>query len=529
MQITFRPTYVALALCFAAASVAMAGQTPPPQAPPPAQEPPVAQGGLVAAKSPVSIEPSVELFATMCALDAAGFDPDGGGTPARVRLRAQMEGLHGPAVDALRKFYQGHILSDPGATLSRYVAYALEMGPPPAFEIQVHEEDISPDALALEGFGEVLSNFYIEAHIDDIWQQVEPQYVRAADNVAGPIANVVYVTSGYLREVMNPSSPQKFNLYIEPLVGSHSNFLNLGDQYAFVLDPARELPVVEIRHAFLHFFLDPLAYRFHNAIAADAPLLNFAERAPRLPPEYQNDFASYYTECLVRAVELRLDRPSDLEARLAAEDADGYVLVRPLVAQLMKFEKTQPPIHLFYPDIAHGIDVAAESKRLAGVQFAARTADSDVPQAHVGYADAADLNEGETDIAANNGAAAVAAFQRVLDRHPADARATFGLAFASLLVHQADRAQQLFEQIVAAGAVPGSGTDHPDARMISWSHVYLGRLYDVQGDRDHAVAEYRAALAVDGAPDQAKAAAQHGVDQSFQTPKRADDPGNAHR
>jgi len=186
-------------------------------------------------------------------------------------------------------------------------------------------------------------------------------------------------------------------------------------------------------------------------------------------------------------------------------------------------------MHLYYPDIAHGIDVAAESKRLAGVTFAARAADADVPQAHVGYADAADLNEGETDIAGNDGAAAVAAFERVLDRHPADARATFGLAVASLLDRQGDRAQELFEKIVAAGAVPGAGPDHPDARMLSWSHVYLGRLYDVQGDRDHAVAEYRAALAVDGAPDQAKVAAQHGVDQSFQTPKRADDPGNAHR
>jgi hypothetical protein len=57
--------------------------------------------------------------------------------------------------------------------------------------------------------------------------------------------------------------------------------------------------------------------------------------------------------------------------------------------------------------------------------------------------------------------------------------------------------------------------------------VYLGRLYDVQGDRDHAVAEYRAALSIDGAPDGAKAAAQKGVDQSFATPNHANGPGNS--
>lgn len=492
-----------------------------------------------ARKGPINIEPSLQLFATMCALDAAGFDPEGGGPPGRVQLRARMEALHGPAVDALRKFYQGHELEDPGATLARYISYALAMGPPPQFDIQVHREDISPDALALEGFGELLANFYAEAHIEDIWHQVEPQYTSAVSYVTAPVSNILYVTSGYLREVVNPASPQTFTVYVEPLVGTHSNFLNLGDQYAFVLDPGGTLPLDEIRHAFLHFFLDPLAYRFHNTIVADAPLLGIAARAPRLPSEYDDDLTSFFTECLVRAVELRMDRPADLEARLASEDQDGYVLVRPLVAQLMNFEKAAPPMKLYYPDLVHGIDVAAESRRLAGVNFAARTAEVARPHIAAGYADNADLTEGESEIALNNASAAAAAFERVLSRRPGESRALFGLAVASLMQNRADRAQELFEQIVSAGAAagsaPGTGAaaasdttmDRPDAHTLSWSHVYLGRLYDVQGNRDQAVAEYRAALSVEGAPDAAKAAAQGGVDQAFQAPKRADAPGNA--
>ncbi|MGB6429448.1 MAG: tetratricopeptide repeat protein [Candidatus Acidiferrales bacterium] len=547
-----------MALCLIAASAAARpqqtepGQDAPPQAPasqpqpkhtapaaPADQAAPDDQSNVEPRRAPVSIEPSLQLFATMCALDAAGFDPDGGGTPARVELRAKMEALHGPSVDALRKFYQDHELADPGSTLSRYIAYALAMGPPPVFEIQVHREDVSPDALALEGFGAVLSNFYAEGHIEDIWHQVEPQYESAVTSVTGPVSNVLYVTSGYLREVINPRSPQTFTVYVEPLVGAHSNFLNLGDEYDFVLDPGRGLPLDEIRHAFLHFFLDPLAYRFHNTIVADAPLLGVAVRAPRLPQEYDDDFTSYFTECLVRAVELRLDRPSDLEARLASEDADGYVLVRPLVTQLMSFEKTQPPMNLYYPDLVHGINVAAEMRRLAGVQFAPRTAEVARPHIAVGYADNADLIEGEAAIAANDANSAAASFERVLTRHPGESRALFGLAVASLMQSRAERAEQLFLQIVAAapGAGPASGTgstpatdaptDPPDARTLSWSHVYLGRLYDVQGNRDQAVAEYRAALSVEGAPDAAKAAAQKGVDQGFQAPQHTDDPGNA--
>jgi tetratricopeptide (TPR) repeat protein len=549
MYFTLRPIFVTVALCLVATGAAAGAQapaTPPAPTQSPAPQVPVtelppapAQSAPVPYKGPVTIESSPQLFATLCALDAAGFDPEGGGTPARNRLRAQMESLHGPAVDALRKFYQDHELGDPGATLSRYVVYALVMGPPPDFEIQVHREDVSPDALALEGFGEVLANFYAEAHIDGIWHQIEPQYDAAATNISGPISNIVLITGGYLREVINPQSPQRFTIYVEPLVGAHSNFLNLGDEYAFVLDPGHELPLNEIRHAFLHFFLDPLAYRFHNTIVADARLLDFAVRAPRLPAEYRDDFTSFFTECLVRAVELRLDHPADLEARLASEDEDGYVLVRPLVAQLTIFEKSAPPMSLYYPDLVHGINVGAETQRLANVKFAPRTEDVEQPHVAVGYADNADLTEGEQDIAMNNGPGAADAFERVLARHPAEARALYGLAVASLMQNQAGQAQELFEKIVAAGSAPASAStpgsppealsdlDRPDARMLSWSHVYLGRLYDVQGDRDHAVAEYRAALSIDGAPDGAKAAAQKGVDQSFATPNHANGPGNS--
>jgi tetratricopeptide (TPR) repeat protein len=555
MHFTSKSLLVIAALCVVAAGGAVAQQapatpaspapTPQPEVPVTQLPPAVAQSIAQQSKSPVGIESSSQLFATMCALDAAGFDPEGGGTPARMRLRAQMESLHGPAVDALRKFYQDHVLGDPGATLSRYVVYALVMGPPPDFEIQVHREDVSPDALALEGFGEVLANFYAEAHIDSIWQQVQPQYEAAATNIAGPISDIVLVTGGYLREVVNPHSPQTFTVYVEPLVGVRSNFLNLGDQYAFIVDPGRDLPLVEIRHAFLHFFLDPLAYRFHNTIVADQRLLDFAVRAPRLPPEYRDDFTSYFTECLVRAVELRLDHPTDLEARLVSEDEDGYVLVRPLVTQLMKFEKEAPPMSLYYPDLVHGINVGAEAQRLDTVKFAPRTEDVEQPHVAIGYADNADLIEGEQDIALNHADGAAAAFERVLARHPNEARAVYGLAVASLMQNQAGRAEELFEKIIAAGTEPAStsaapagdasGTptapvddlDRPDARMLSWSHVYLGRLYDVQGDRDHAVIEYRAALSVEGAPDSAKAAAQKGVDQSFATPNHAGGPGNS--
>jgi tetratricopeptide (TPR) repeat protein len=132
-----------------------------------------------------------------------------------------------------------------------------------------------------------------------------------------------------------------------------------------------------------------------------------------------------------------------------------------------------------------------------------------------------DLAEGQRQISARNGAAAAASFERVLASHPEDERATYGLAVASALQGKPEQARELFNKVIAAAQNPlaGSGA-HSDPSNLSWSHIYLGRMYDVEGKRDLAVLEYRAALAVAGAPDSARTAAQHGIDAGYQTPSR---------
>jgi hypothetical protein len=56
----------------------------------------------------------------------------------------------------------------------------------------------------------------------------------------------------------------------------------------------------------------------------------------------------------------------------------------------------------------------------------------------------------------------------------------------------------------------------PDDDTKSWAHLYLGRLSDAAGERQEAEKHYRAALAVSGAPEQVKVAAEKGLAQPFQ-------------
>jgi tetratricopeptide (TPR) repeat protein len=491
----------------------------------------------------VAVETRPQLFAVLCALDAAGFDVGASAaneTPGRIQLRERMLALKGPAVEALRKYYKEHALADPGATFSRFVSFALAAGPPPKFDFEMSRDELPPDALALEGFNEILANFYREAQIDKLWQFYQPDYEAGVEGYRGPFSELVMVVTSYLREIIRPSSPRTFSLYVDPLAGNMINFRNYGDHYELVVSPSANPPMDAIRHAFLHFMLDPIAIRYRTEAARAFPVLQYAAQAPRLPVNLRDDYPAFFDECLVRAVELRLRHlsPAELASAIDREESGGYVLVRPIYAGLAGFEKSEPAMGYYLPDLIKGIDVAAETRRLRGVKFADAESASDttfdgeiVDEAvskPVLSADPveADLAEGQRQISARNGAAAAASFEHVLASHPNELRATFGLAVASALLGQPDRARELFSQVIAASTnPPPGGSAKPDASNLSWSHIYLGRMYDVEGERDQAVAEYRAALTVTGVPESARAAAQRGIEASYQTPSRDDKSG----
>jgi tetratricopeptide (TPR) repeat protein len=491
----------------------------------------------VEARRTIAVETRQQLFATLCALDAAGFDSSVGTnqTPGRVQLRQQMLALKGPAVEALRKYYREHALADTGATFSRFVSFALAAGPPPKFEFELRREDLPPDALALEGFNEILANFYREAHLEELWKHYEPEYDRGVEAYSAPVSEMTLKVTSYLREILKSNNPRTLSIYVELLAGGKTNFRNYGDHYELVVSPMNDLPVDDIRHAMLHFLLDPIAIKYRIQAERAMPLLEYAAHAPRLPIEFHDDYAAFFDECLVRAVELRLRRlpPADLSAAIDQAESFGFVLIRPIYAGLNGFEKSEPAMGYYLPDLIKSIDVAGEARRLRGVKFAEAPSTDDAavtagnnaaPGANAAVpADAVEVSlaEGQRQISARNGPAAAAVFERILADHPNDMRATYGLAVASALQGQPERSRELFAKVIAASQnSPGEGGVQSDPSNVSWSHIYLGRMYDVEGQHDLAVIEYRAALSVAGVPESARAAAQRGVDTGYQTPSR---------
>ncbi|HXQ27489.1 MAG TPA: tetratricopeptide repeat protein [Candidatus Acidoferrales bacterium] len=495
-----------------------------------------AQQSLVVSDPGIAVEASPQVFATMCALEAAGFDADESTLsemPARLALRGDLLRMQGPATEALRQFYRDHALANSAETLSRYITFALYVGPPPQFQFQSSRELLPPDVLTIEGFQEVLANFYREAQLETRWAKIEPESGPAIVRYRASLRKIVMVSNGYLREIVRPANGRRFTVYVEPLVGARTNFRNSGSDYAIVVGSVSDTSENAVQHAYLHFMLDGLVLRYRPAVETKRALLNVAASAPRLPVEYHDDFVALADECLIKAVELRLRHLSPEKLQSALQDADqsGFVLVRPFVTQLQKFEKAEPAMSYYFPDLLAGIDVQAEKKRLQSVTFAAAETAPAAQQSDSENAPPSELDrwlaEGDREIAQRDSSAAAATFETALAKYPNNPRALYGLAIASVLSGQGDRARDLFEQLVSGADSPATGqTDSAqaaDPTIVAWSHVYLGRIHDLEDDRDLAVSEYRAALAVRGAPESARTAAQSGVEMAYKPSARPDE------
>jgi len=514
---------VTMALQAAAQDASRAPAQVQAQAPPRVQGPVATSRAQMPPPNAVTVDGSEAMFTTMCALLAAGFESNVSSdnwTAFRAQMRERLRQQQGPAVDAVRQFYRQHELRDPGATLSRYLWFGLVSGPAPAFQPILRRDELPPDVIALSGFSELLSSYYQEQEIGNLWQQVQPIYNREIQRLHEPLTHIVFTSTGYLREILDPFGSRRFTIVVEPLVGRITNVRNFGDHYALVLSGAEDVPVDVVRHAFLHFMLDPLPLMYPHVVAVKRPLYDTAAKAPRLLGDLKDDFPSYFAECTVRAVGLRMKRmsPGEREAALSRDDEDGYVLVRPLVTALAGFEKSEPSMRRYFPDLVRSIDEKALAKRLTGMHFVpadeTQTDDAAVelvarqkralPTTVPNVAEViAALTEGERQIAAKNSRAAEASFQKVLTKYPDQPRAWFGMGVVAYLNHDAARAKEVFGRLTTGEHAAAS-----DPRVLAWSHVYLARIYDYEGNSSVAKAEYESALAVQGGPEEARQAAQ---------------------
>ncbi len=466
------------------------------------------------------LDASRSLFSVLAAINAVGYDADidsPANHPLRTRVRRELASRYIPCLKELRTFFENHRQNDWAAELSQYVSFALVVDGPPNFAYRLKRNEIPPDVMGLGGLQALMVRFHSEADIDSLWQKAQPEIDAAIARYHEPVTRAVTAVSGYLRMEATGFLGFRFQIYVDLLAAPHQiHTRSYGAESFIVVTPSPEPQINDIRHAYLHFLLDPLATRHSEEIMKKKAVGDYALGAPYLDEMYKEDFLMLAGESVIKAVEARL-QPGSAAAKQAVADqalSEGYILVPHFAEALAKFEAQDVGMRLYYPDLISSIDFRKEEKRLAKYEFSnvrpvRKAREAPRPKAPEPTAAERTLEEAEQLYDARQYAKSREAFLRLsreaVDR-PLLARAYFGLARLAALDKNPELAEKMFLQALDSS---------PDPQTGAMAHVYLGRLLDLAGEHEEAAEHYRSALAIEGVSQAVRKAAQQGLDEGF--------------
>jgi len=480
----------------------------------------VAASSFAQNRPQVSLETSETLFTVLTAINTCGYDQElSASDPLRTQIRSEVakavENTAGAqeVIAPMCLFYRQHQVPEPAHDLSQYVSLALYLEEPPAFALKVKQTELPPDAETVAGMVPLMQAFYEKIGLHAIWERHRARYTELTEVYHAPLAKMTFDTEIYLKYPSAGYLGRQFTVYLDAMgAPGQTNARNYASDYYVVISPTTStaIKMQQIRHTYLHYLLDPLALKNGDSFKRLEPLLGAVENAP-MDEAFKSNISLLVTECLIRAIEERLTKIPEAERVQGIDESDkeGYVLTRYFYNALEKFEKDPAGMRNAYADLVGSIEVGKEMKRVSQIQFAGEAAPELLHLA--GSRNQHLLLNAERRLAAGDPETAQKLAQKALDDQEEDAgRALFILAEVATANRDMEGARTYFERALQLAHEP---------KVIAWSHIYLGRIFDLKEDRLAAVDQYRAALsAAGGALPEAKLAAQRGLEQPYEPP-----------
>jgi tetratricopeptide (TPR) repeat protein len=459
------------------------------------------------------LDASPSLFTVMAAINAAGYRAEWSSPnnhPIRMAVQAELAKRDIPSLGPLKEFFESHRKKNDALELSQYISFALSCNGPPAFEFITRDVEVPPDAMTLRDLSRLLAAFYKEGNIEDLWKRSQPAIEQYIARYHEPVTDAVLQVNGYMRQMTSGFKYRRFQIFIELQAAPNQiQTRSYSDNYTIVVTPSPDTRTFDIRHAYLHYLLDPLATRHQEILDRKKSLVDHALRAQALSEAYKTDYLLLVTESLIKAVEARLDhRPGMIQEALK----EGYILAPYFSEALPVYEKQESSMYLYYKEMMQAIDVVKEDRRLTGVEFskdsaarpAVRMPAAAPPVAATGAAKT--LEEAEQAYGSRDLARAKQLFLKTLEqteKRSTHASAYYGLARIALLEKDLDAAERLFQKALDS---------EPVAFDKAWVLVYLGRLSVAAADRDKAAEYFQSALQVEGATEKARQEATQGLE-----------------
>jgi tetratricopeptide (TPR) repeat protein len=447
------------------------------------------------------------LFYVLTAINAAGYDdgidlPDN--SPIRKQVREYLASQPIPVLNDMRTFLKTNGRHKNGVEdLAQYISYALSVKGPPDFAWSKRDVEVPPDALAIAGFTPLLADFYQQAKLDQLWAKVEPAYERELERYHSPILKITTTIDGYLRVLTDAYMGRRFQVFVDLMAPPEQvQTRNYGDDAFVVLTTSPQPRAFDIRHAYLHFQIDPIIIKYGMALQNKRSLLDIVPLAP-LDEHYKNDFVLLANECLIKAVECRLDKN-----RAGVDQAmrQGFILTQYFYEALPGFEQQQQGMRYYAEDMINAIDLRKETARLSSLKFDAAPLQRAAKQVTVAGPEASpaakSVEQAEDLYFRKSFEDAKKLYLKALQQQgpPQDhALAWYGLARVALQQNEPENAIKFLEKTLSSS---------PDPETKGWTYVYMARLARAAHDAGGAAKFYQEALAVQGASPRALEAAR---------------------
>ncbi len=501
--------------------------------------------------SSITLETSEPLFYIAAGLNACGYD-DGlaASAPIRLKIRDEMNAELAVSAearesrDALCSYIHEHTLNDPGLNLAQYVSLALFLSPPPDLTLTISELQLPPDSTQVVNVLPLLRKFAEDIHLNALWVNHHADYEALTARIHDPLTRMILNTNIYLGMPVSGYDGRRFLILMEPMLApSATNARVYGSDYIVVVSPAGDplgaVHMNEIRHTYLHYKIEPLIYSRGQALDRLMPLLKTVQDAP-IEFNYKSNISALITECLIKATEAHImdvglvkpkrpagagSRPADLakyDSEMSAYNRQaeairrnavtldmrqGWVLTGYFYDKLGAMERESISLNEDIGEMVYGMDVDREVHSASQIVFLPQGS-HEVVRRSAEQLTGIRLGEMKMLKGDVDGAEAIAK-ATLADPHGDHAQAYFLMARLDLMQSRPEAAIHDFQATLAASK---------DPRTLAWSHIYLGRLYDVMPDREKAVAEYKAALTVRDSQPDTKAAAEAGLKQPFSAP-----------
>jgi len=498
----------------------------------------------------VSLTNSEPVFVMAAALNACGYNEGlEESAPIRQRVREELDQALARSEEARQKrdkvclYIAQHRMTGSERDISQYISLALYLTPPPEMETSDELSEMPPDSTQVVEIVPLLKDFAAAVDLHGIWLSVHPIYDKEADRLHDPLSKMIVATNLYLKMPASTNYGLRFIVVIEPMLSpSVVNARIYGTDFIVIVSPVDgKIRMNDVRHTYLHYMIEPLLNARANAIDRTQPILKEIREAP-LEFRYRSDTVPLTIECLIKAIEARTmdtgvpeykipanaqreDMPKyehdrqvyqqKVDAvRLATVHHDmtqGFVLTQYFYEQMMLFEKDPASLKDAIGEMVYSMDVDQQVHRARQIDFD-KESDGEVlgrsqPRKLTGL-DLAESRLASGDVATASALARQALGERndSLEAVATGARANFILARAALVTGHPDEAVDRFQRALATSK---------DQRILAWSHIYLGRMLDLECKRDEAVSEYQLGLATRDGQQDTRLAAERGIKTAY--------------